>query len=152
MTLFISLSFFLRTFYKLSATYATNHYSLVFLEQRLCELGSSWSRRSCSSEMARRALLRCQIPGIQRLLHVPGTHTWTVDVQYEIKMQLMCEGHNLCKSQSLSLKCWIKNSVVGRSKNLLNSLSVRIIVTLVTLSRSAVCVFVCVGSDEGGEI
>lgn len=46
---------------------------LLLLESRLCQLGSSWSWGSCSSEMARWTVLRCQISRIQHLLHVPGT-------------------------------------------------------------------------------
>lgn len=46
---------------------------LSLLESRLCQPGSSWSRGSCSSEMAGWTVLWCQIPRIQHLLHVPGT-------------------------------------------------------------------------------
>lgn len=53
---------------------------VVVLEQRLCELGSSWSGGSCSSEMARWTVLWRKIPGIQHLIHVPGsTHSHTHD-------------------------------------------------------------------------
>jgi len=51
--------------------------SLFFLEQRLYELGSSRSWGSCSGEVARWAVLRGQVPGIQRILHVSGTSQCT---------------------------------------------------------------------------